>query len=302
MTPERVYALLVEANPYAEPEALLHALEDDSRVLHLVDLTGEDMRTIDKDDVTATEAAPPARRSPWIAAVAAVAVVALIGLATFLINQDSSGPVDTAPPTTIDADALAISDAIDAVQQLWLAVGENDIDAIEELVRPGGTLGSAEQRMWGFHAVMSAAGFGDELGDCQASLAAAGTTVSVTCDVTFLNPVFAAAGSNVSAASFAYEVAQRRIQGPASSELLPWADMPDSVINEPMRAMADYLRLIDEDAWLQVCAPAAYGGSEGVIHVHGLAMAPECAELLVPLLPDIARWVEAGRPDVWPTN
>lgn len=303
MTPERVYALLVEANPYAEPEALLQALEDDSRVLHLVDPTGEDMRTIDRERATEIDPAPPWRRSPWIAAIAAVAVVAAIGLATFLINQDSSGPVDTAPPTTVDADAMAIADALDAVEALWAAVGENDIDTVAQITGPGGTLSARDQRAWGFHAVMTAAGFGDELDDCQASVASPATSVSVTCDVTFANPVFAATGSRGSTLSFDYQVDARQLRGSkfASEALLPWAEMPDTVINEPMAAMADYLRLVDEDAWLETCAPAAYGGSDGVIHNGGLAMAPECAEVLVPVLPDIALWVEAGQPDVWPS-
>jgi hypothetical protein len=296
VTPERVYVLLVEANPYADPEALLQTLESESRVLHLVDPTGEDMRTINRDTEATNDPTPPRRRSLWIAAVAAVVVLAVIGLAAFFGNRDSSGPVDSAPPTTLDADAMATADALDAVEALWAAVGENDFVTIQEITDPPDAFWDVDRRLWGFHAEMGAAGFGDQLGDCEASLPPPGTTVSVSCRITFGNPVFAAVDSTESVATFDYHVAEGRLEG------LHWANMPDADIHPTMRAMVKYLRQQDEEAWLTRCAPAAYGGNDGVVNNQGLALTPECAGLLVPFLPDIARWVEAGQPDVWPAG
>ena len=89
---ERIYALLVDANPVPD-------IDNVSPHLELVDSRKDDMQTLTR---TRTEPAPPSRprwRAPAVAAAVAAAVIA-IGIAIFALGGDEGTPVDEigAPP------------------------------------------------------------------------------------------------------------------------------------------------------------------------------------------------------------
>jgi hypothetical protein len=102
---ERIYALLVEANPVPDVDAVSTTLERPH--LRVIDTRRDDMQT---QDTAAPEmqALPPTRRS-WIPAAAAAAIVVVA--ATIGVFVFAGGDTETvAPPETPTDTALAVID------------------------------------------------------------------------------------------------------------------------------------------------------------------------------------------------
>ena len=91
---ERIYALLVDANPVPDIDAVPTHLADRPH-LHVIDTRSDEMQTETRPDVMQHE--PPApRRRGWIPAAAAVLVLAALGVGAWLFG----GADSTVPPAT----------------------------------------------------------------------------------------------------------------------------------------------------------------------------------------------------------
>ena len=283
MTSERVYALLVEANPVPDPDAYLEAADADRSPLHLVESRRAKMKT--EEDIRRISA-EPSTRPPWLAAVAAAILILIaVGAVAWFAGGDEAPVVDEPPPATV-AETNASTDATAATEAFLAALSIGDIDEVERITNPGGELSVAERRLWEFHAALSAAGYGDRFGSCTATPATDGRTVPVACPAVTGDPVMIAFGITELVWPFEYFPESGR---------LAWRPFEGVDISAVNRATADYLATFHADEYSAVCDPAAYN-FQGVVMDRGLAITGECGEVLVPLLEDIATWIEAGQP------
>jgi hypothetical protein len=285
MTPERVYALLVEANPVPEPDAYLEALIADQGSLRLVDWRREDMKT--QEPIKELTRASSARR-PWIAAVAAaIAIVLAIGVVAWLAGGgDEARVVDEPPPTTAAQSASPTDAALAATDAFSAAVTAGDIDEIARITTLDGELPLAERRQWGFTIAIVAAGYGPEIGECTTTLSADERVVTVSCPLMNTNPVLVAMGITDVVAPLDY-LPVSGVLGPRSTEGADFTAVNPTVV--------DYLTAFYPEDYAAACNPAAYDFLD-VVQDQGMSITPECAELVIPLLSDMARWIEAGQP------
>lgn len=286
MTPERVYALLVEANPVPEPDAYLEAMIADQGSLRLVDSRRENMKT--QEPIRELTPESPAKR-PWMAAAAAAIVIVLaIGVVAWLAGSGDEAPVvDEVPPTTAVIETASAAEALAATEAFFAALSAGDIDAVARITNPGGNASEADRRMWGFNAALFAAGYEWGVGACTATTNPAGSRVAVECPYSVGFPPFIALGITDLVSPFDYLT---------DSGELRWSEFEGADFSSGNAATADYLRtfhLADYDAF---CAPTAYE-TGGVVQDRGLSLTPECAAVIIPLMDDLVAWIESGQPD-----
>lgn len=266
---ERIYAQLVEANPVPDPEALPDRLAAAVPGLRVIDPGREDMQTETTQLPTET---PGGSRRGMIAAFATAAVViAAVAIGALVLSDDG---VDT---------ASIPDDPVERVEAFIAALNAGDVDTAAAIAAPGEPPSEMDRNTMEFNAVMSA-GYPWQVEGCAVA-SSLPTAVIVECALVNTDPVFIATG--------------------ASELIAPWTVNDDGSMRShewqggdhtgAVRTYADYLRATDLELFDAVCSPAAYPG-RAAANNGGLALAKACAEVIVPLAPSVADWVEAGRP------
>ncbi len=287
--PERIYALLVEANPVPDPDELL--------VVPRVHDTEPRRPTMQIEKTMRTaEPPPPQRRRPWIPALAAAAIVAVAvaaGAIWLAAADDETAPAVTDPPATTVADLEPEPDAqaraetaVGKAQAFFAALNGGDLAAIEALVAPNEQIDLADQRLFAFNAAFATT-YGLEVRSCEATDTANSLFVRVDCIVVDGDPVFAALG--VGAHTWPWQVFDAGRMG--------WLPAEGADLRAVTDTYADYLTARHAAEYAEACQPAAY--EPGSVVVNGrLALTGACGELAASLAPDVAAWVRAGSPDL----
>ena len=270
---ERIYALLVEANPVPDPDVLPERLVDTEPHLRVIDPRRETMHTEETTQPTTQERQP---RQRWIPALgAAAAVVAAVAVGAVLLTDIESEP--SAEEARADA-AIATAEA-----QL-AAINEGDVEAIVAQTTADGSRAEADERMIEYN-VAFAGTYPWQVQSCEATFAS-DEYVNVDCAFANTDPVFVAEGvSELIAPTFVYD--DGRV------EWRIWQGDNFSLAN---RAYADYLRVNHRTEYDAVCWPQGYSPAGSVNSYAGMAFTKECADLALPLAQDIADWVAAGKP------
>lgn len=285
MTDDEIYALLVEANPVPDPH---RAGDPTDQPLRLVTDRSTPMHVIERPDIHATHENRP--RRTWIAAAAA-AVIVLLGLGALLVvtrGDDPSGPVDQrpttlAPPEGVEAPEAAAAAA--AAGEFYRSIASGEIDAAVEMSNPNTNL-VADRAMWEMNAYAVEQGIGEVIGDCRAVAGEPGFVLAA-CDITMSNPVWNALGLTDALAPIRYytdgSVQWQPYLAPDGGPL----DFADA-----NRAVVEYLREFAPQSYDDACNPTTYE-TGAVVNASGLALTRACAEVWVPLVDDIARWIVA---------
>lgn len=225
------------------------------------------------------QTAPPQKPRRLIgAAVAAVVAAVAIGTVALLINQDNGDPV------TDDPDAARVASAIATTETFLAAVNSGDVDRLIAMSNPEATDLVQDRNIWEMNAVLTTSGYQFIVGPCDSSLVTE-QSVDVGCEVTVTDPVFAAEG--VDALVFPLRV--------FNDGTTAWQPMQGGNFSAVNQDYADYLRAFRPAEYEAVCAPSAYEPGS-VVSDRGLALTGDCAQLYVPLAPDVADWVNDGKP------
>jgi hypothetical protein len=266
---ERIYALLVEANPVPDPDALPERLVDTEPHLRVIDPRREPMQT----EETIQRDMKPSRRALIPALAVAAAVVAMIAAGVFLFTAEDE------PDVADDREQAAVA----RTEAFFAAINAGDIEAAESLTSPGESISEDDRRMWEFNIVVSAQ-YPQQVRGCEAT-DANNEFVYVDCAVASSDPVWVATGvDEYTAPWWVYDDGR-----------MVWRLFEGVSFTQGNRAYAEYLRLYHPDEYAEVCLPVAYLGSL-VNSDGGIAFTRECAELATPLAGDIAEWVDAGKP------
>ena len=264
---ERVYALLVNANPVPdhEPPAKMTAMSRPS--LRLV--TDGDI-----GDTPATAPLKPKRRDRWPRSVAAaLSLTFFVILFAFALSR----PIETEPvaPATPEEDVLW------RVEAWFTAIATDQIDDLPTAF--GIELTEADRQMWAFNATLARV-HPLELQSCEITQSV-GSLILAECSVVHSDPVSMATGT-------------AEITYPFRSQdgIVTWQEMRLTTgTGSPFGASiayAEYLQLFEPDAYARVCSQDSY---EGDIIFNGyLALTPSCAELLLEHANDAAAWIDAG--------
>ncbi len=289
-TPERIYALLVEANPVSDADGLLvEPRLRDTEPRRQAMQTEENIRVVEP---------PPPRGRSWVPALAAgfVVVTAVVAAVIWLAADDGDpAPVVADPPVTTAADPVPEPDpaaraeaAVARVESFYAALGEGDSSAIEALMSPNEPLDIAQRRLWEFNAVLEAA-YPSRLEGCEATSTNSNEFVLVTCTTIDTSPVADALGGGER--SERWRVVD---DGP-----IDWLALRSESLGTGAGILAfahtQYLSAILEEEYRASCAPGAYE-SQSIIANQGLSLTAPCAELMVAVAADVAAWIEAGRP------
>jgi hypothetical protein len=264
---ERIYALLVEANPVPDPEALPERLVEQR--LTVVAPESEPMQT--EKTVHRQQAR---QRKRWIPALAAAVVVvaAIVAGVLFLIAGDD-------PEVADDRGQAAVVQA----ESYLAALNGGDADAALALLGADAAADEVLRSNAEFNAFVTAT-YPWEVRGCEPTFSS-DEYVSVGCSLVITDPVFGARGvGEVIAPFFVYD--------DGHMEWRPFQGANFSLANQ---AYTDYLRLNALDEYEASCWPPAYP-TGSVNHDGGIAFTRACAELLVPHSRDVAEWVRLGRP------
>lgn len=180
----------------------------------------------------------------------------------------------------VNGDGSLEAEAVDAVERFYAAVNAGDIETVMALSHPT-VADMSNERMWGFNIVL-AAEHPIEVTDCGAR-AVSETFAEVTCTWSMADPVAIAVEMPDVTLPFSYQ-----------DGLLVWRpwEGADFDIN---RVYSDYLEQFHSEEYDAACSLAPYAAGS-VVYSNGIALTPECAEVLAPKLDDIARWVLDGQP------
>ncbi len=178
--------------------------------------------------------------------------------------------------------AVLEQEAVDVVEQFYAAVNAGDIDTVMALSHST-VADLSDERMWGFNAVLAESGYPLEVRDCEASPQGE-ASASVRCTYPVTDPVFLALGIRELTAPFTYLDGQ--------VVWLPWTGADTGGVG---RAYADYLQQFHLDEYDAACSPGPYSPGSFVYN-GGIALTPQCADVLAPKLEDIAQWIRDGRP------
>lgn len=286
MNPDDVYALLVDANPVPEL-----GTPGSSRVAAVTppEHRSETMLTLSRESTDQPVSRRPDRR--WRLLAVAAAVIAVVTLGALVLSRDDpepevpAGPVvttdDTLPaPLTREEQAVAVASAF------YRTAHSGDVDTVIEMsnTQYGGNL-DADRRMWEMIAVTGELGDRSTIGDCGARPGANALYVEVDCEMISYDPVWIALGvSEVVSPAFVFD-----------DGTVAWQAWDGADWRAAQRAYSEYVRAFHADEYGEACDPAAY--EPGAVTVsEGLALTPECAELWVPLGPDVVEWIADGRP------
>ena len=285
-TTERIYALLVDANPVPDPDALSPGPLPAAPHLRLVDSGRIPMQT--QEAIRPPSPGAPRRRAWAVALVAAAIVVIAVTAGALLFRGDGARPVVDAPATTAPQTTVASEDAatlarIDAaivrVQSFYAALNGADLDTIVALVDPG----EADLTMWQANMVL-AEQHPIDVSRC-APTSVTEEIVWIDCQVVIADPVWVALGvSELTAPWYVYEDGR-----------MEWRPYQGADFSEANRAYRDYLMAYRPDAYSEVCDPSRVEFGT-VIFDGGIALAPECFQLTLSVADDVVAWIEAGRP------
>ena len=269
---ERIYALLVEANPVPDPDVLPERLVDTEPHLRIIDPRRETMHTEETTQPTTRERQP---RRRWIPALAAAAVVAAVAVGALLLTNIESEP---------SAEEVRADAAIATAEAQLAAVNDGDNEAIIAQTTADGSRAEADGRMIEYNVALAGT-YPWQVQSCEATFSS-DEYVNVDCAFANTDPVYVAEGvSELIAPTFVYD--DGRV------EWRIWQGANFSLAN---RAYADYLRVNHRTEYDAVCWPQSYSPAGSVNRDGGLAFTKECADLALPLAQDIADWVEAGKP------
>ncbi len=301
-TSERVYALLVEANPVPDPDHLVAERVDLENGLHVVRSRRQPMQT--RQPVRTIPPQPPQRRFLIPALLAAVVAIVAVAASALLFAGDGgettpvvtqhpattlSTPATSAPPEPVpDPEAAAQARAETAVtkaEAVFAALNDGDLEGIEALTSPNQPIAPPDLALWEYHVVFVAR-YPQEVQSCEAT-SANEDFVRVDCIIVNHDPVFVADG--VSELVFPWWV--------YDDGTMVWRPYEGAEIGDAVRAYRDYLLAQAPDAYAEACNPGAYEFGT-VISNGGMSLTGECAELALSLAEDIAAWVEDGRPDL----
>jgi len=265
---ERIYALLVEANPVPDPDALPERLADAVPHLHVIDPRREPM-----DTETTQPQTPPQTGRNWLPALGAAALIIAVVAGGALLLSDPG--VDTAA----DREAAAIAKA----RAYFTAINSGGIDEAVALASLDGSSDEATRGLIEFGAVATAS-YPWQLQGCEV-VGADDEAVLVDCAFVNTDPVFVATGVSELVAPFT-------VFDDGTMVGRNWQGANFALAN---RAYADYLRTRHEADYNRVCHRSAY--PTGSVNSNGgMVFTRECAELAIPLAPTIADWVDAGKP------
>lgn len=282
--PERVYTLLVDANPVPDPDELLVAsdLRDTMPRRHTMQTETPIVRPLEPSP------SPPAR--PWIAAIAAavVAIAAVAGALLWLGGGDDEGPAVEPESSARAADAVA------RVEAVYEALDAGDVATVAGLLSPDQPLELDQTRLWEFNVVYEEA-YPTRRDGCAAISLDNDLFVLVECAAVDTSPVAGALGGGE-------RVDPWRVFDDGRIDWLPWksATLGDGAA-ELDAAFAAYLAVVHEDEYWAVCSASAYEALSVIVNQR-IALTPECAELMVATAPDVAAWIEQGRPELTPTE
>jgi hypothetical protein len=262
--PERVYALLVEANPIPN-----HGLDSERAEAPRSRLTVV-------PDASSTEpASPPGTASPdrsWLRPAAAAAAVILVALLAALLISRGAGTEFVEPATPED-------DALTRVEAWFEAIDQGRVDDLSVIF--GTDLSDADRQMWEFNAILADA-HPRALQSCVVT-ESVGTLILLECLVTDTDPVSSATGTAELVYPFRYD-----------DGVLQWQEFRtptgESSAFLGSAAYAEYLELFFPDEFEQDCSSASATGS--VVFNGYLALTPECAELMTTHSGAVATWVE----------
>jgi len=149
-TTERIYALLVAANPIPDPDTQSDPVAETRPHLRLVDPRRTVMQTQHQPQHTSpTESKQPRRLRPaWIYAVAAFILVAAVGATAWMLQSDSDeGPAVASPvATTPDAAVAAATPATEIPAEIpdyFVMPLPSDYEAL--VTREGSNISGARQ-------------------------------------------------------------------------------------------------------------------------------------------------------------
>ncbi|MBT8202417.1 MAG: hypothetical protein KJO87_03835, partial [Acidimicrobiia bacterium] len=120
---------------------------------------------------------------------------------------------------------------------------------------------------------------------CEAVEVGNSLYVGVACTVTSTDPVFIASG--VTEVIEPWQV--------FDDGRLQWLPIETPGFRSAVLNTRDYLRAEYPTEYGEVCDPSRYE-FDSINFNQGIALTPECAELITPLGNEIAAWIQAGKP------
>lgn len=278
MRQEQAFELVRQANPVATGWSGPGGFLSETALLERIDERSGDMQTQERPEVEMTPAGNSRRRRLIATAIAAVIAVVAIGTVALIVNRGDGDQVAASP------DAARINAAIATTERFLGAINSGDVDTLVAMTNPTAANLVQDRNMWEMNAVLTTSGYEYVVGECRAG-DVTGAFVDVSCNVTITDPVFEAEG--VSTLIFPL-----RVFDDDTTRWQPFEGGDVSVVNQDY---ADYLRAFHAAGYEAVCSPAAYEGGT-IVADRGLALTGACAELYVPLAPDVAQWVKDGKP------
>lgn len=269
--PDTVFGYFVEANPIPDESALAAAVPPPPPPpVTLFELPAR--------HPTVPITRPPANRRGMVAAAAAFAIVILLGAVWML------GPFRSQSPEPANPDELLSQEAIAAVEAIFTARNDGDIERVVALSTPvAAERATADRRVHEFQAEYAAAGMPMNLGRCETTLVSA-TLVTGECRVEITDPVAAEVGAADQIAPFRYE-----------NGLITILEFQGDSLLAVNRAYSDYLRTFHPDEYDASCRPGAYQPGS-IVQSELLALTGECAGVAAPRAAGVAAWIRSGRP------
>lgn len=322
MNADQIFDLLIEANPVPDP-GVVSALEE----LHPHDRRRNDMQTHEAPTMLTPPTEP--RRRGWAVVLGAAAALVLAVVAVLQLTADdrpepaiqpapslAPEPSVPVPPPAADptvasdatqvpeqssapgepddsADAERRAAAVTKVEGLWQAMLDGDIEQVADIVTDGtGDIDVDDRNIYEWQTVYHAAyppvpGSPGEIPPCEATTDT-GIGIVVECEISFAeNESFSEFG--IGALTSPYDV--------MNDGTVRWRAYEPELPSAAVSVYGRYLQTFHPDEWADVCDPGPYYTRGEAVFVNGgIALTGACAELAVPLTPDMAEWVRAGEP------
>lgn len=277
-TTERIYALLVEANPVPEDEWMGPVRSPVAPHLRAVDPRRAPVQSQSIPQIVDRTPPPPPRR--WLPAAVAAAVIAaaVIGGAVLFSGEEADQPPAGEPTTTVDQGASPDREAsaVAAVEAFYAALVAGDIESMVDSTDAD----AAERSMWEFNIVLTSAGE-QTVESCQ-SVGVQQNFVLVHCAVRWDGPVAQAVGiDRLTAPWWVYD-----------DGTLQWQTLVGGDFTKVHRTYRSYMQLFEPAAWQAACDVAAYPA--GMVIDAGMALTAACAEATLSVSEEVAAWQEAG--------